>query len=75
VNIAAPNHFRVQALAAALRALVLAVLTVVAVTAHAAPPEQRGKPAATWVKGHILVQPRAGLSDVEFDNTLATQGC
>jgi len=74
VNIAAPNHFRVPALAAALRALVLAVLAVVGVAVHAAPPEQRGKPAATWVKGHILVQPRAGLSDVEFDNTLATQG-
>ena len=74
MNIAAPNHFRAPALAAALRALVLAVLAVVAVAAHAAPPEQRGKPAATWVKGHILVQPRAGLSDAEFDKALATQG-
>jgi subtilisin family serine protease len=53
---------------------VLAVLAVVGVAAHAAPPEQRGKPAATWVKGHILVQPRAGLSDAEFDKALATQG-
>jgi thermitase len=74
VNIAAQNHFQVPAMAAALRALVLAVLTIVAVAAQAAPPEQRGKPAATWVKGHILVQPRAGLSDVEFDKALATQG-
>jgi len=74
VNIATPNYFRVPALAAALRALVLAVLAVVAVAVHAAPPEQRGKPAATWVKGHILVQPRAGLSDAEFDQALATQG-
>jgi len=74
VNIASPNHFRVPALAAAARALVLAVLVVIGVAAHAAPPEQRGKPAATWVKGHILVQPRAGLSDAEFDRALATQG-
>jgi len=74
VDIGAPNHFRIPALAAALRALVLAVLAVVGVAAHAAPPEQRGKPAATWVKGHILVQPRAGLSDAEFDKALATQG-
>ena len=74
MNIASPNHFRVPALAAAARALVLAVLVVIGVAAHAAPPEQRGKPAATWVKGHILVQPRAGLSDAEFDKALATQG-
>ena len=74
MNIAAPNRFRVPGAAAALRALLLAVLSVVGVAAHAAPPEQGGKPAATWVKGHILVQPRAGLSDVEFDKALATQG-
>jgi hypothetical protein len=59
---------------AALRALVLAVLALVAIAAYAAPPDQGGKPAATWVKGHILVQPRAGLSDDEFDKALATQG-
>ena len=74
MDIGAPNHFRIPALAAASRALVLAVLAVIGVAAHAAPPEQRGKPAATWVKGHILVQPRAGLSDAEFDKALATQG-
>ena len=74
MNIAAPNHFGVPAVAAALRALVLAVLTVVGVVAHAQLPDQRGKPAATWVKGHILVQPRAGLSPADFDNALATQG-
>jgi thermitase len=73
VNIAAPSHFRVPAVAAALRALVLAVLAVAGV-AYAGPSDPRGKPAATWVKGHILVQPRAGLSDVEFDKALATQG-
>ena len=74
MNIAAQNHFQVPATAAALRALVLAVLAVLGVAAHAAPPEQPGKPAANWVKGHILVQPRAGLSDAEFDKALATQG-
>ena len=74
MNIAAPNAFRVPAVAVAFRALVLAALAVIAVAASAAPPDQRGKPAATWVKGHILVQPRAGLSDVEFDKALATQG-
>ena len=73
MNIAARNHFRVPAIAAVLRALVLAV-AVLALAAHAAPPDPRGKPAATWVKGYILVQPRAGLSDVEFGKTLATQG-
>ena len=74
MNIAARNRFRVPSVAAAVRALTLAVLMVVGTAAYTAPPEQRGKPAATWVKGHILVQPRAGLSDAEFDNALATQG-
>jgi hypothetical protein len=74
VNIATPNHFPFAGAAAALRALLLAVLALLGAAAHAAPPEQRGKQAATWVKGHILVQPRAGLSDVEFDKALATQG-
>jgi hypothetical protein len=74
VNIATPNHFPFAGAAAALRALLLAVLALLGAAAHAAPPEHRGKQAATWVKGHILVQPRAGLSDVEFDKALATQG-
>lgn len=44
---------------------------------HAAQPSQgagRAKPATAWIKGHILVQPRAGLSDAEFANTLAPHG-
>ena len=74
MNIAASNGFQVPAVAVALRAVVLAVFAVMAVAASAAPPDERGKPVASWVKGHILVQPRAGLSDVEFDKALATQG-
>jgi subtilisin family serine protease len=44
---------------------------------YAAQPSQGNsdaKPAAAWVRGHILVQPRAGLSDAEFANTLAPHG-
>jgi hypothetical protein len=74
VNTAAQNHFRVSATAAALRALVLAVLAVFGLAAHSAQAAQGGKPPVAWVKGHILVQPRAGLSDAEFDKALATQG-
>jgi subtilisin family serine protease len=74
VNIAAQTHFRVPATAAALRALVMAILAVFSLAAHGAQAAQGGKPPATWVKGHILVQPRAGLSDAEFDKALATQG-
>ena len=74
MNIAAQTHFRASATAAALRALVLAILAVFGLSAHGAQAAQGGKPPVTWVKGHILVQPRAGLSDAEFDNALATQG-
>jgi subtilisin family serine protease len=77
VNTAEKNRFRVLGAAAALRALVLGVLAAVGVAVHAAQPAQggsSGNPPAAWVKGHILVQPRAGLSDAEFDNALSTQG-
>jgi subtilisin family serine protease len=74
VNIASKNGFRVPALSAALRALVLAVLAVFGLAIHGAQAAQGGKPPVAWVKGYILVQPRPGLSDVEFGKALATQG-
>src|SRR5438094_6360937 len=33
-----------------------------------------GVASASWVKGHILVQPRAGLSDTEFQKALGPHG-
>ena len=59
---------------AVLRTVLLAAFAALAVSAYAAQGGSSGKPPDTWVKGHILVQPKAGLSDAEFDKTLAAQG-
>jgi len=61
-----------------LRRCILAAVLAAAVSfegaLHAAPPD--GVPAATirYVKGRVLVQPRAGLSDEELDKVLAPHG-
>jgi len=71
------HHSRVPSYAAALRAILLAGFAVIAAGAYAAPPAQGGNAGnspVAWVKGHILVQPRAGLSTAEFDKALSAQG-
>lgn len=69
----APRHRCRSPFDTVLQSLLLAVLAVVSTAAFAARPAP-GQPANAWVKGHILVQPRAGLSDAEFDKALATHG-
>lgn len=60
---------------AVLRTVLLAAFSAaVAVSACAAQGGGPNKPADSWVKGHILVQPNAGLSDTQFANVLAAQG-
>jgi len=59
---------------AVLRTVLLAAFAALAVSAYAAQGGSSGKPPDTWVKGHILVQPKAGLSDAEFAKALAAQG-
>ena len=64
------------------RSLLAAVLRTIGLTALAAASAAYGARTGTppgqapdaWVKGHILVQPRAGLSDADFAAALSTQG-
>lgn len=43
-------------------------------TSNASPAEVSSLTPLAFAKGHILVQPRAGLSDAEFDKALAPHG-
>ena len=70
----APRHRSRSLFDTVLQPVVLAALAVLSTAAFAARTGAPGQPPSAWVKGHILVQPRAGLSDAEFDKALATQG-
>jgi hypothetical protein len=62
---------------AVLQAVLVAAGIALGTFAHAGQPAQNAgasNPNIAWIKGHILVQPRAGLSDAEFGKALAAQG-
>lgn len=52
----------------------LAALLALASTSLLLSPDADAKQSGRWAKGRILVQPRAGLADVEFDDALKTHG-
>lgn len=57
----------------ALSAVVIAMLSVTAYAASETPAIPTDVSQTRYVKGQILVQPRAGLSEKEFDKVLKTQ--
>lgn len=59
---------------AVVQAIVLSASIALGSAGYAAQPSRVAQPPVSWVKGHILVQPRAGLPDAEFAKALAAQG-